>query len=551
MSKNKLTVSAYCRVSTEKDDQINSLNSQIQYFTEYINQHEGWKIGQVYYDEGLSGTMLDKRTSFNNMISDGREHKYDLILTKEVSRFARNTVDALSITRELKRIGIGVIFTTDNIDTRDSDGELRLTIMAGMAQDESRRISQRVSWGQRRMMERGYVFGRYIFGFDLHDGKLTINEDESDIVKRIYNSYVYEDKGTFTIAKELESNGIRTTTLKKSWDGTRVSRILRNEKYCGDLIQRKTYTPDFLSHKMARNYNNVEQLYFKDHHEAIIDRKTWDLAQEKLKNKNAKWGCEIKSDSSSPNKHSNRYWCSGKIICSKCQGSYVSRAANNKNGTKMKSWRCNGGRNVKSSQRQKYEYTYCPNGNINDKTLRICVIEAFNFIFTNKDSIIEEMKQEIKSVIKKSSSILDTSKLTSQIDKLNNKKIQSVDLMLEGIISKEQLKEQQEYYDEEITKLNTQLVETQRQASLESSRISDLDKCIDSIKQFFTQIPDSDNDDFLKQITDHIKIVDAHRDVGEIEIYLSGVPFGIRQHYFNFGKCDSFKTTVTSMEIVE
>ena len=169
----KLRVAAYARVSTDKDDQANSLDNQRNYFTDYITRHEGWQLVNVFYDEGISGTQ-----GFMEMIAEAEAGEIDLIITKEVSRFARNTVDTLSYTRELKKIGVGVIFTLDNIDTRQSDGEFRLTIMASIAQEESRKTSERVKWGQRRQMEKGVVFGRDLLGYTVKDGNLYINEEE-------------------------------------------------------------------------------------------------------------------------------------------------------------------------------------------------------------------------------------------------------------------------------------------------------------------------------------------------------------------------------------
>ena len=165
----KLRVAAYARVSTDKDDQANSLDNQRTYFSKYITQHEGWQLVNVFYDEGISGTQTKKRKGFMEMIAEAESGEIDLIITKEVSRFARNTVDTLSYTRELKKFGVGVIFTLDNIDTRQSDGEFRLTIMASIAQEESRKTSERVKWGQRRQMEKGVVFGRDLLGYTVKD----------------------------------------------------------------------------------------------------------------------------------------------------------------------------------------------------------------------------------------------------------------------------------------------------------------------------------------------------------------------------------------------
>ena len=200
---NQIIVSAYCRVSTDKDDQANSLTNQIKYFGSFIEKHDNWQLGEVYYDEGITGTSVKKRDGFNRMIQDALGGKMQLIITKEVSRFARNTVDALTYTRKLKAHGVGVFFANDNINTLDADGELRLTIMASLAQEESRKTSERVKWGQKRQMEAGIVFGRDMLGYAVRGGKLILNPEEAEIVRLIFHKFLNEDKGTHVIAREL------------------------------------------------------------------------------------------------------------------------------------------------------------------------------------------------------------------------------------------------------------------------------------------------------------------------------------------------------------
>jgi DNA invertase Pin-like site-specific DNA recombinase len=229
------------------------LTAQIKYFTEYISGHSEWKLKEVYFDEGITGTSVKKREGFNCMIADAEQGKVDLILTKEVSRFARNTIDTLTYTRKLSSIGVGVIFTNDNIDTRDKDGELRLTIMASIAQEESRKVSERVKWGIRRKMEDGWVYGQSaMLGFRIENGKLTIIPEEAEVEKRIFNSYVYDKKGCHTIANELNAAGL-LTGRGKMWREDGVIRILKNDKYVGDLTQWKHYSTDFLSKKVVQN----------------------------------------------------------------------------------------------------------------------------------------------------------------------------------------------------------------------------------------------------------------------------------------------------------
>ncbi len=260
-----MKVAAYCRVSTEYEDQTNSFETQKRFFKEHIERNPDWELYEIYADEGLSGTSTENRPGFNRMIEDAKAGKFDLILTKEVSRFARNTVDTLQYTRELKQIGVGVRFMSDNINSMDPDAELRLTIMASLAQEESRKTSDRVTWGMKRKMEQGFVFGQPFLGYNLSNGVLTIEPEGAETVKLIYHKYLHERKGANTIARELTEAGIPSPRGCKIWNASTIYKILRNEKYCGNLLQQKTYTPDYLSHEKKNNHGEVEQQFFTNH----------------------------------------------------------------------------------------------------------------------------------------------------------------------------------------------------------------------------------------------------------------------------------------------
>ena len=274
-----LQVAAYCRVSTDKEDQANSFEAQQRYFRDYIERQPDWVLQGIYADEGISGTSTRKRVEFNKMLHAAELGQIDLIVTKEVSRFTRNTVDALQITRELRRRGVGVLFLNDSLDTRTNDGELRLTIMSSVAQDESRKTSERSKWGQTRSMEKGVVFGGSLLGYDVIGGKMTVNQEGAEVVRLIFHKYLQERKGCSTIARELREAGILSSKGNCLWSSATVTKILKNEKYCGDLIQKKTYTPDFLTHEKKYNHGKEPLVALKDHHEAIIDRDLWDLVQ--------------------------------------------------------------------------------------------------------------------------------------------------------------------------------------------------------------------------------------------------------------------------------
>ena len=326
-----IKVAGYCRVSTDKEDQANSFASQQRYFQEYIAQNPDWELYEIYADEGTSGTSTRKRVQFNRMIQDAREGKFQLILTKEVSRFSRNIVDTLSYTRELKRIGVAVEFVTDHINTMDGDGELRLSIMATIAQDESRKTSNRVIWGQTRQMEKGVVFGCSLLGYDVTNGKMSMETEGAKIVRLIFQKYAVEQVGTTEIARFLNREGYRTYHGGK-WKSSAIIKILKNEKYVGDLVQKKTYTPDYLTHEKCTNKGQVPQIRIENHHEPIISREIWNMAQERIAQNNKHGAGDVG--------HSNRYVFSGKIKCGLCGASFVSRIKKLKDGTKVRRWSC-------------------------------------------------------------------------------------------------------------------------------------------------------------------------------------------------------------------
>lgn len=324
-------VAVYCRVSTDHEDQANSFASQQRYFRQYIERNPDWELYEVFADEGISGTNTKKRREFNRMIECAQQGGFDFILTKEISRFARNTLDSIYYTRLLKKQGIGVIFMNDNINTLDGDAELRLAILSSIAQEESRKTSERVKWGQKRRMEQGVVFGRSMLGYDVKDGRLSINEEGAKIVRLIFRKLAEEGKSTYAIARELNEAGI-PPMKSKEWQNTVILRIIRNEKYCGDLVQKKTYTPDFLSHEKKYNKGQEEFIIIRDHHEPIISRELFDRANRILDEK-----------SRSPrgtSKHSRRYPLSGKLKCGVCGAGLAARYRTRKDGSIYRAWRC-------------------------------------------------------------------------------------------------------------------------------------------------------------------------------------------------------------------
>ena len=528
-------MAAYARVSSDKDDQLNSLENQKSYFANYIKGRVEWEFVGVYWDEGISGTQTTKRTGFNNMIADAMNNKIDLIITKEVTRFARNTVDTLWHARELKERGIGIIFILDNIDTRDADSEYRLTIMASNAQEESRKTSERVKWGQRRQMEKGVVFGRDLLGYTVKNGILHINPEEVPVVKAIFHKYTNEGKGTHVIARELLEEGMQPKRMKL-WSNVVILRVLRNEKYVGDLCQKKTITPNYLTHKKKYNRGEEDMIYLKDHHEPIISRDLWNRTQEELKRRS-------KMTKEQKMKYSNRYWCSGKIRCAECGSSFVGRTKKLKNGTRYKAWRCHETAQYGAKKKKlNGEIVGCNNLSVNEKTLVACMNYCILFLRDEKESLQKEMLQEIEKInIKKN----DEKIIKEKIKKYELKKKNVVDLMLDGLISKKDLKEQIEWYDKKISVLTQNLMEIDNQCQDNSKNAFIMQKYIEALDEIMDIEKPSEM--VYKEILDHIDVHKEHI----IDIWLKGVPFGISLKIETKGRAETYKTIVLETKILE
>ncbi len=328
----RIKVAGYCRVSTNHEDQLNSFASQQAYFRQYIRQHPQWDLYDIYADEGITGTSTKKRIQFNRMIADAHEGRFHLIITKEVSRFSRNILDTIAYTRELKALGIGVVFMSDGFCSLDPDAELRLSIMGSIAQEESRKTSTRVRWGHTRQMERGVVFGHSLLGYHVKNGKLMIEPAGAETVRQIFHMYGIEKKSAAQIARTLCQQGIRTSTGNPLWSDTQVLKILKNEKYVGDLVQKKTVTTDYLTHNRKYNHGEEALIILKDHHPPIISRQLWNQVQSEI--------AKRRRCSGSFAGHSNRYIFSGKLICGECGSPFISRMKKRSNGTSYRRWGC-------------------------------------------------------------------------------------------------------------------------------------------------------------------------------------------------------------------
>lgn len=332
-----LRVAAYCRVSTVYEGQENSYDAQVAYYIDKIANNPAWVLAGIYADDGRSATNTKKRDDFNVLIDDCAAGKIDLVITKSVSRFARNTVDSLLFIRKLKELNIGVIFEKEGINTLESTGELLITVLSGQAQEESRNISENTRWGIVRQFEKGvfHVNHKKFMGYTMDEnGQLIIVPEEAEIVRRIFRLYE-EGRSCIQICQALEDSGIRTVTGKSKWRDSTVNKMLSNEKYMGDALLQKTYTVDFLTKKRVINNGIIPQYYVKNNHEAIIPEDLFRSVQdEKLSRINMSYGENVLKQ-----KYSALYAISNIIICGECGYPYrrVTRA---RRGKSKVVWRC-------------------------------------------------------------------------------------------------------------------------------------------------------------------------------------------------------------------
>jgi DNA invertase Pin-like site-specific DNA recombinase len=399
-------VAAYARVSTNSDEQYTSYEAQVNFYKKYIQEKPDWEYTEVYADEGLSGTTTKKRTGFNRMIKDALNGKINLIITKSISRFARNTLDTISYVRKLKAKGIEVFFEKENLWTLDPKSELILTIMASIAQEESRSISQNVTWGKRVGFQEGKVSFAYkrFLGYKKEDDKIVIDEDQADIVRMIYRMFLVEGKTPTGIAKYLKSQRIDTPSGKSTkWQTNVVTSILTNEKYKGDALLQKTYTVNYLDHSTAKNTGQIPQYYVENNHPAIIDRDTWEQVQIEMKRRD-KLGAHYSSSDI----------FASKLICEDC-GSFYGK----------KKWHAN----------TKYErFVYqcnskfhkgkdkCKTPHLKEDDIKLKFVLAYNVMAKDKKRVIKDTMDVIKL-------LTDTTKIDSEITRIEDEMVVITELV--------------------------------------------------------------------------------------------------------------------------
>lgn len=384
--KPKLRVAAYCRVSTDSDEQAGSYETQVNHYTEYIGRNKEWELAGIYTDDGISGTNTKKREGFNEMIDDCMAGKIDMVITKSISRFARNTIDCLKYVRQLKEKNIAIIFEKENINTLEASGELLLTIMASLAQQESASLSQNVKLGLQFRYQEGKVQinHEHFLGYTKdEDGNLIVEEEEAKIVRRIFREYL-EGASFRDIAEGLERDKIKTGGKKYKWHLSTVQGILRNEKYIGDALLQKTITTDFIEKVRIKNDGTVPQYYVKGSQEAIIKKDVYIAVQEEMvRRANLTSGIEGKKKRI----YSSKFALSSICTCTKC-GDIYRRIAWNNRGKKSTVWRC--------CTRVEQGPKACDAPTVTEEELQQATINAINQLVHCPDSMIQTLKENIE-----------------------------------------------------------------------------------------------------------------------------------------------------------
>lgn len=382
----KLRVAAYCRVSTDYEEQASSYQTQIQHYEEVINRNPDWILAGIFADDGISATSTKGREQFNKMIQACLDGKIDMIITKSISRFARNTVDCLNYIRELKALNIPIYFEKESINTMDAKGEVLITIMASLAQQESESLSQNVKLGIQYRFQQGKVMvnANCFLGYDKdEEGHLVINPEQAEIVKRIFREYL-EGASCQQIARGLECDGVLTARGNTRWHDSAIRRILENEKYMGDALLQKTYTVDFLKKKRVKNNGDIPQYYVEDDHEAIIPKELFMKVQEEMARRGSQLDCKGRKRG-----FSSKHCFTGLIYCAEC-GEQFRRIHWNNRGCKSVVWRCITRLDKEGD---------CNARTVYEQELKNAFITALNQLITDSESYLPILQNNIASVL--------------------------------------------------------------------------------------------------------------------------------------------------------
>ena len=438
-----LRVTFYARVSTDKDEQLNSLENQVQYYTEFIQSKPNWTYCSGYIDEGISGTSTKKRDSFNRMIADAKAGRFDFIITKEISRFSRSTLDSIQYTQELLEYDVGVFFQNDNINTLDSDSEFRLVVMAGVAQDEVRKLSERLKFGFRQAIKNGHVLGNdKLWGYDKKDCVLTINETEAQAVRRIFDLYANQQLGVRRISQVLYDEGF-TSRKGNEFNVLTIRHILCNPKYKGWYCANKTQTVDYRSKRKIFLDEDEWVMYPDPSIPAIVSEELWDRAHALYKRRSE----QARAHQSRAEFH-NRYPYSGKIICEEHGTSFHRHTIKSKSGEK-EVWQCK----IYHAKGK----SACSAPQLRTTELDQIMAQIFNQLAKNRQAIVDAVVKVIQAVPDEHDYARDAQRLEAEIEDLSAKKDRLLELSIAGAITIEEFKRRNDSFNKQVQSLEDQM----------------------------------------------------------------------------------------------
>ena len=507
----QLRVAAYCRVSTDSEEQLTSYEAQRTYYTDKIMSNPEWTMAGLFADEGITGTSAQKRPEFLRMICQCRQKKIDLILTKSVSRFARNTVDSLKYVRILKELGIAVFFEEQNINTLDADNEMLLTIHSAFSQAESETMSSRVKWGKREATREGKAIIQYnrLYGYRRGDNnKPEIIPEQAEVVRRIYQQYL-TGASLRMIQDTLEGEQVLNVAGKPEWSLNVIRNILTSEKYCGDVLMQKTYISDCISRKTIRNNGQLPKYLLPDHHEAIVDRQTFDAVQAEMARRSAGRSPSRKNAPTGRTSYASKYALSERLVCGEC-GTLYRRCVWAKRGKKRTVWRC--------VSRLDYGTKYCHNSpSLDEEPLQRAILTAINSVMRNREDmalqIAGAMELQLLSVPGQTISLADIQRRIEMLESQFNALLEQAAEQMDG---QDHMVEFQSITSE-IAALKEQRMRLEAQRTSNTAAIQRMSTAASLLSEAPPELTVWD-ETVIRQVVDTVKVVSEN----QIVVYLQG-----------------------------
>ncbi len=497
--KRQLRVAAYCRVSTEEEEQQSSYEAQCSYYTDKIMKNPEWTMAGIFADEGISGTSTKKRENFNRMIRKCRQKKIDLILTKSISRFARNTVDCLKYIRALRELGIGVCFEKENINTLEMDTELMLTFMGAFAQAESESISENVKWGKRHAIREGNVFVNFkrLYGYSLkEDGTPEVDPEKAETIRSIFQWYL-EGDSLRMIKQKLEDAGIPNPSGEPEWKTSAIKTILANEKYCGDALGQKTFKDNLMSGRTVKNTGQLPMVLVQNNHPAIVSRETYQAVQAELARRTAGRSPSQKSAPTGRSCYTSKYALSERLVCGECGTLY--RRCSWKGKEKPRAvWRC--------VSRLDYGKRYCHDSpTMDEEPLQQAILEAINSAASSKEALTAKMTD---AIVAEMTTLPGSGKTLGEIQQ----RLDTLDREFDNLLSRTENAEENaarfKALSDEMTSLKAQREKISAQLRKNGATGERVQNAVSAVKQVNHQLTEWD-ESLIRQLVHTVKVISA------------------------------------------